>query len=132
MSNSNPTVGTKPEEMVAAALNEHGFLLQQIVRQKLQGRVDPEEDNQNQWEFVASEYPVTAADDSQTRVDLLLHHHQVRGLYMCLECKRPHPRFKKWIFFDRERNVAGMSATVGRVESIFVSQRHPEAQILHR
>jgi hypothetical protein len=101
-----------PKKLISDALNEHGFLLQQVIRKRLEGPVegspDPLEKWEDKWRFLAAEYPVTAADGSQTRIDLLLQHHCFTGMYVCMECKRPNPKFKKWVFFDRESSVAGM------------------------
>lgn len=132
MNGANSRMNLTPEEMIAAALNEHGFLLQQVVKKKLQGSLGPKGDTQSYWEFVATEYPVTAADGSQTRIDILLHHASVKGLHLCLECKRPHPKFKKWVFFDRESNLMGVNSPVGRVEAMWVPHRRPDGDIRHR
>src|SRR6266446_2966780 len=72
---------------------------------------------------MATEYPVTAADGSQTRIDILLTHRSASGVYMCMECKRPNPKYKTWIFFDTDTNVAGMNDSTVFIETIFVSTR---------
>src|SRR6267142_2652134 len=91
----------EPKELVLAAMNEQGFLLQQIVREKVRNRMKGDKDTQQHWTFVACEYPVTAADGSQTRIDMLLQHAPQRGVHICMKCKRALPPFKRWIFFDR-------------------------------
>ncbi len=59
------------------------------------------------------EYPVTAADGTQTRIDLLLRHASSRNVYICVECKRPNPKYKNWIFFDK--SSAGIFIEDGRM-----------------
>src|SRR3989442_6309608 len=76
------------KEIAAAALNEQGFLFQQIIREKIRNQIQGDKDKQHRWRFEASEYPVTAADGSQTRIDLVLRHGHERGVHACLECKR--------------------------------------------
>ncbi len=122
-----------PEQLVAAALNEHGFMLQQVIRRKLDGSIkDTKDEWKDQWRFVATEYPVTAADGSQTRIDLLLRHCYGRSVHICLECKRPNPRFKKWIFFDRESAVAGTDDWQIYVETLHVgSQPNSPPDVRH-
>jgi hypothetical protein len=98
--NAVPAASPSPEEMVATALNEQGFLLSQVVREKIQNQIPGDQDTQSAWKYVASEYPVTGTDGSQTRIDLVLR--RPANVYLCLECKRPHPQFKRWVFFDKE------------------------------
>jgi hypothetical protein len=112
------------EEIIAAALNEHGFLLQQVIRQKLGGGVGEAGDTQDGWRFRATECAVTAADGSQTRIDLLLQNNDFQGVHICMECKRPNPKFKKWVFFDRESNVAGMKDWRINVETLLDGKRY--------
>jgi hypothetical protein len=82
----------------ADALNEQGFLFQQVIGEEIQnGR----KGQQQQWQILANEYPVTATDGSQTRIDLLLNHIRMKNVYICLECKRPNPIYKTWLFFGR-------------------------------
>src|ERR1700692_256021 len=61
-----------PKRLISHALNEHGFLLQQVIRKRLEGPVedssDPLEKWEDKWRFVAAEYPGTGADGSQTRI----------------------------------------------------------------
>ncbi len=89
------------EQMAADALNEQGFLLAQVVREKIRGLLPGDRHTQSTWAYVEGEYPVTAVDGSQTRIDLVL---RSGGVHLCLECKRPHPQFKRWVFFDKQRS----------------------------
>jgi hypothetical protein len=117
-----------PKKLVADAMNEHGFLLQQYVKERIRGNVGSKGDTQDQWAFVATEYPVTAMDGSQTRIDILLKHTTHQRVFMCLECKRPNPRFKKWIFFDKGMGVAGMGDNHALVETIFLQSTPAKPQ----
>src|SRR5882762_7264080 len=94
---SQPNAST-PEQTVAAALNEQGFLLAQLVREKIRGALPGEKDVQTVWKILVKEYPVTAFDDSQTRIDLVLSH---APYFLSIECKRPHPKYKRWVFFNK-------------------------------
>ncbi|EEF63361.1 hypothetical protein [Pedosphaera parvula] len=110
-----------PEQKVAAALNEQGFLFQQRVRDAIvqkghsTGRVP--------WQLLASEYPVTAADGSQTRVDLVLQNNDFRGAYLCVECKRSDSRFKNWIFFDQGQSIKGTPPENVYLETLRIERR---------
>ncbi|HEV2392213.1 MAG TPA: hypothetical protein VG146_07595 [Verrucomicrobiae bacterium] len=109
MSNQQPKpIKTPPptsgiEEMVAAAMNEQGFLFSQAVQATLQfqpsWKISPAE-----WQYVEREYPVTASDGSQTRIDIVLRNAYQQGAYAAIECKRAHPLYKRWIFFDEHRD----------------------------
>jgi hypothetical protein len=108
---SNPTKPPSGQQrlghiQVAEALNEHGFLFQLLIRQKIEKR--PSDPLKANWEYVENEYPVTAVDGTETRIDLVLHHRSRLngGLHMCLECKRPNPNHKTWLFFDRQQHPA--------------------------
>jgi len=86
--------------MVVSALNEQGFLFSLAVRDKIS--LDPPcaDAALQQWKVISTELPVTAADDSQTRIDHVLERVGHSGLYLCVECKRANPKFKQWVFFD--------------------------------
>ncbi len=100
MSKKQTSTDVSLEQMVAAALNEQGYLLSGVVRDKIQNKLPG--DTQTIWKYVESEYPVTATDGSQTRIDIVLRN---GSTHLCLECKRPNPQYKRWIFFDRDQNV---------------------------
>ena len=91
-----------PKE-AAEALNEHGFLFAQVVRDRIANRIMGTV-NQSLWDFEEQEYPVTALDGAQTRIDLILRHRRVSNVYLCVECKRPNRKYKSWLFFDRLPN----------------------------
>ncbi|MGO9245232.1 MAG: hypothetical protein ACLPT4_01955 [Verrucomicrobiia bacterium] len=83
----------------ACALNEQGFLFQQRVRETIAASYATGKDDSHRWGREVIEYPVTAADNRQTRIDMVLTNHQ--GVYLCLECKRARPEYKAWAFFDK-------------------------------
>jgi len=88
--------------MASAAMNEQGFLFAQKVQESLQypspGKVSPPE-----WEYIDREYPVTASDGSQTRVDLVFRNARHPGVHACIECKRADPLYKRWVYFNEDR-----------------------------
>jgi hypothetical protein len=101
MSNGASQKATQ-EEMVAAALNEQGFLFSQLIRDNIKFGVSGKGNPSGLWKCIAAEYPVTASDGSQTRIDLVLQHATSGGFHACVECKRANPLYKQWIFFDKE------------------------------
>jgi hypothetical protein len=109
------------EDMVSAAMNEQGFLFSQKVQESVQYPSQPKL-NGPEWVFVEREYPVTAYDGSQTRIDLVFRNVAERGIYACLECKRADPLYKRWVFFNEDRS--NPSGTL-YFEVVQVSQRGP-------
>ena len=101
----NPTEEKTPEEIVATALNEQGFLFSQKVRETIRLIPQTSERKESDWSVMESEYPVTAADGFQTRIDHVLKNKKSGKLHVCLECKRCHPHYKRWIFFDRADQI---------------------------
>jgi hypothetical protein len=123
MSTQKPLqVPLSPEQVVANALNEQGFLFAQIVREKICNRVDEDGDAQNRWGLIASEYPVTASDGSQTRIDLVLGHGSQRDICLAVECKRANPLYKRWVFFDKANGVGASDQSLF-LETVWISQR---------
>lgn len=112
-----------PKEVVLAALNEQGFLFQQIIREKVRNQIKGDKEKQEHWTFVACEYPVTAADGSQTRIDMVLQNAPKRGIYICMECKRALAPFKRWVFFDRGESIRGVPVGSMFVETVEVRQK---------
>jgi hypothetical protein len=98
---------TLTSEQAAAALNEHGFLLQQAVRKRIEGYTENSVDFAIRWQLEAYEYPVQAPDKSETIIDILL---KSGSTYLCLECKRPNADYKHWLFFESS-SVHGISAS---------------------
>jgi hypothetical protein len=105
--------------MVACAMNEQGFLFAQKVQEVLQfsapGRISPQ-----LWQFVDREYPVTASNGEQTRIDLVFRNSTERGVYACIECKRADPLYKRWVFFNED--TSNSHGTL-HFELVQVSQR---------
>jgi hypothetical protein len=90
-----------PKEMAACALNEQGFLFAQIIREEICGNKLSKDPNvRHTWKVLAQEYPVTAGDGSQTKIDLVLKKSNEER-FLCLECKRPNPKYKRWLFWDK-------------------------------
>jgi len=46
------------EQVVAAALNEQGFLFAQLVREKIRNRLYGDTDTQSGWRFIAGDRPL--------------------------------------------------------------------------
>src|ERR1051326_2352558 len=84
-------------DQAAAALNDHGFLLQQAIRARIKGFVENQLNVGVSWKLEGYEYPVQAPDGSETTIDLLL---KGKDTYLCVECKRPNASYKHWLFFD--------------------------------
>jgi len=104
----------KPElqEIAATALSEHGFLLAQAAKEEIKrGYLGSE----HKWRTDKTEYPVTALDGHQTRVDLVLRHQDCEGVRLSLECKRANPSYKWWLFFD-----SSPSAGESRSNTVFL------------
>jgi len=112
-----------PEENLAAALNEQGFLFSQVVREKIKFDRPGNGQPQTAWKFLAQEYAVTPPDGSQTRIDLVLQNNRNLGNFVCAECKRANPLYKQWMFFDRDRGPGGTLAAEIYFESLIVSRR---------
>ena len=90
-------------ELATAAMNEHGFLLQQAVRQFLITPNTPDKRFLHKWTFEAVEYPVTAPDGSQTRIDILVGHQERKWIRLCIECKRVYAKDRFWLFWGEDK-----------------------------
>jgi len=95
---------TTPEEIVAGALNEQGYLFQH----KLATTLLADEANQakHSWQLEAAEVPVSFRD-YETRIDLVLRlgpESQV-PVRAVIECKRSMRDFKRWVFFAQNEIV---------------------------
>ena len=77
------TNGTKITEYVASALNAQGFMLQQRVYAELE-RGFKAEQPKHDWLFRAAEYPVSARNRKQTRIDLVLSNKTRRGVHLTI------------------------------------------------
>jgi hypothetical protein len=100
-----------PAEVVAAALNEQGFLFQHSVIEEL-AELKPHGSYPHNWMVEASEVPVSLPNEAETRIDIVLRN-QASGespWYAVLECKRLMREYKRWVFFSkthRSRPSAG-------------------------
>lgn len=108
-------VGSKIDlkERVASALNEQGFLLQHRVADAV---AESKEKHGHSWVVVTDEYPVTASDDKETRIDLVLANEDIEPLgsneprvtwCLCVECKRANRDYKAWVFFGDQPHLRG-------------------------
>ena len=118
-----PPPALTAEQRVAAALNEQGFLFSQAIRDKVKFDRPGNGLPQKAWKYVTQEYAVTAADGSQTRIDLVLQHARSQGHFLCVECKRANPHFKQWVFFDQEFGPGGTAHADAYFEEFHVTQR---------
>lgn len=89
------------EEVIAAALNEQGYLLHHKVLGVLHtGRHD--KTCGHNWVIDASEVPVSLPNDKETRIDIVLRHGGEEAVpwRIVLECKRAARDYKRWVFFS--------------------------------
>ena len=117
--------GDKINEHIAAALNAQGFLLQHRIFTELEQGFEAEGPG-HQWVFEAAEYPVTARNSKQTRIDLVLSNRRVRGVHLCIECKRAHPKYKAWVFFGQQPMLRNVTDPPFYLETIRYEARPPE------
>jgi hypothetical protein len=130
MASSPENSSQTPEQMAARALNEQGFLFSQRIRELIQFGNEGTQ-LQTGWAYEEKEYPVTGADGSQTRIDIVLRNKKRKGVHVCLECKRAHPDYKRWLFFDKDYGVAGNHQAPLFLETFTVSER-PVKETTHR
>jgi len=97
--NENKSKPVSPEESAANALNEQGFLFSQVVRDSIRNQLATDSELKKHCEIVACEYPVTAINGDQTRIDHVL---KFGSYHLVIECKRANPTYKRWLFFDKE------------------------------
>lgn len=107
--NSDSTTGAPKEtleEIVSQALNQQGFLFQQRVYHEAKIGFEGQQ-HRSRWTFEGAEYPVTAVNGRQTKIDLVLQHSEAssRGLFLCVECKRANPNYRAWVLFGSEPMV---------------------------
>ncbi len=75
------------------------------------------------WRFEAAEYPVTAINSRQTRIDLVMANCQSAGTFLAVECKRANPDYKCWALFDRTPATRASGQDDCYIESQIVWQR---------
>jgi hypothetical protein len=99
-----------PEEVVALALNEQGYLFHHKIIQIL---LPPSDTKvfKHDWFVEASEVPVSLPNDMETRIDLVLRHNpkQESPWRVVVECKRADPKYKRWVFFADTKYAKGPS-----------------------
>ena len=95
-----------PEQVVADALNEHGFLLQHKIAGILRSGND--RNHKHNWHIEASEVPVSLPNGEETRIDLVLCQNAItrRTWRLLVECKRSARDFKRWVFFGESHHYS--------------------------
>src|SRR4051812_33000278 len=90
------------EEVVALALNEQGFLLQQKLAHVLTTPGSAGE-FPHAWHIEGEEIPVSLPNGMETKIDILLGHapKEKNPWRVILESKRSAPEYKRWIFFGQ-------------------------------
>lgn len=108
-----------PEQVVADALNEQGFLLQHKIVDIL--RSGDNGKSRHNWHIEASEVPVSLPNGDETRIDLVLCQSGVtrRPWRVLIECKRSTRDFKRWVFFGETTWPRGPSP-----DNYYVEQAH--------
>lgn len=96
------TVAPAIEEAVTFALNEQGYLFQQRVLEELSAIKD------FAWQPAAMEFPVSLGSPGtyESRIDAVLKHTSNGPWHLLLECKRAHPDYKQWVFFDDVNRIS--------------------------
>jgi hypothetical protein len=99
-----------PEEVIAAALNEQGYLFHHKVLSVLRMPKQRKRDAHH-WEIDAAEVPVSLPNGSETRIDIVLRHGAEQALpwRVVLECKRASRDYKRWVFFAQDDDAPGPS-----------------------
>src|SRR5579859_3952014 len=97
-----------PEQLVADALNEQGYLFQQKIIDVLHA---PETSGPvlHKWKIEAPEVPVALPNGDETRIDLVLRPGAggPRPWHIVMECKRAARDYKLWIFFGTAQAPRG-------------------------
>jgi hypothetical protein len=97
-----------PEEIVAAALNEQGYLLQYKVASVVRSPAKKGQ-LQHDWHIEASEVPVSLPNGDETRIDIVLNHGAAESSVwrIVAECKRAARDYKRWVFFGENCSLCG-------------------------
>jgi hypothetical protein len=96
------SASTSIQELLAASINEQGFLLQQRVYEEANRAFGKPG---SPWVLSATEVPVEVANGKQTRIDIVLAHSKHAGIHVAIECKRANPKFKAWALFGTEQTI---------------------------
>jgi hypothetical protein len=98
------------EEVIAAALNEQGYLFHHKVLDVLHTARQESRSGHN-WVIDASEVPVSLPNDKETRIDIVLRHGGEEAVpwRVVLECKRAARDYKRWVFFADDDPSSGPS-----------------------
>jgi hypothetical protein len=126
-----------PEEIIALALNEQGYLLQHRILDVIHtnSRAD-------QWgdtcAVEAFEVPVSLPNHDETRVDIVLKHKKAGSPWrVVVECKRAAPDYKRWVFFAQNQIGGGPSPNYyyfehANLAGTWCQNTEPEPKMSHR
>jgi len=106
--NQNSEDPLTPQQIVAQALNEQGYLFHHKVIHVLR----PSSGAKHDWFVEASEVPVSLPNGDETRVDIVLRHRPKdpeNPWRVVMECKRATRDYKRWVFFADAKNTSGPS-----------------------
>jgi hypothetical protein len=125
-----------PEDLVAAALNEQGYLFHCKVLEILQSP-SPKDGARHDWRLEASEVPVSLPNEDETRIDLVLRHgaNKADPWRAVVECKRSARDYKRWVFFGETSCSQGPSSTKYYFERADLSgtwDHRGEPPLMHR
>lgn len=126
-----------PEEIIALALNEQGYLLQHRVLDVIHtnARADQWGDT---WAVEAFEVPVSLPNHDETRIDIVLKHKKAGSPWrVVVECKRAAPDYKRWVFFGQNQIGSGPSPNQYYIEHAnlagsWCQNTEPEPKMSHR
>jgi len=107
-----------PQEIVAAALNEQGYLLQHKIMDVLRSPAGDEK-YRHDWRIEAAEVPVSLPNGEETKIDLVLRPSGVTGQRtwrIVTECKRSARDYKRWVFFGGAPSSLGPSPDYYHIE----------------
>jgi hypothetical protein len=106
-----PSNIASPSEIVAAALNEQGFLFQHRIIEEL-AQLGVQKQNPHNWLVESTEVPVSLPNEAETRIDIVLRHQGRHNSpwYGVVECKRLSKEYKRWVFFSEAKGREPSSA----------------------
>jgi len=94
-----PPPPPKPEQIIADALNEQGYLFQHKLTANLLAH-EASKSAQHNWQLEAVEVPVSLPNGDETRIDIVLRHGRDSvPVQAVIECKRSARDYKRWVFF---------------------------------
>jgi len=112
---------TDLSELLLNALNEQGYIFQEACEYALK-----KSEKETMWEVKASEYPVTLAGQD-TKIDIVIRWTITESpeFYALLECKRPDPSYKIWLFGAPGLHFGGALCSTLGFEVRGIGSDHP-------